>query len=42
MSSTLYPKKKKKKKYSEEDDKIEEGGTHPYHEPYTHEGIIKE
>lgn len=32
--------KRKKKKLAE--NTIEEEGTHPYHEPYAQEGIIKE
>ena len=34
------PKKKKKKNL--EDLGIEEEGTHPYHEKYTKEGVIKD
>lgn len=32
--------KRKKKKLEERE--IEEEGTHPYHEPYAEEGVVKE
>lgn len=35
----VSPKKKKKRL---EDQSIEEDGTHPYHEEYVKEGIVKE
>lgn len=39
---TPLSKKKKKKKELDEENEIEEEGTHPYHEHYAHEGIVKE
>ncbi len=33
--------KKKKKEKDLEDMEVEEEGTHPYHEEYTKEGVVK-
>jgi hypothetical protein len=41
MNEELLKRKKKKKKRLE-DIEIEEEGTHPVHEKYTKEGIVKE
>lgn len=41
ITDWFKPKKKKRKKKKLDELEIEEEGTHPYHEKYTKEGIVK-